>query len=102
MVARRFPRPVPVWPEETSQQRRRRHAVLQVLDSLLLEVEAHNLRHPGAPVPADLLTRLRRCGGPPARQLSGCDFIEAVFALQEPYLRAARLRWPDGRELAPA
>jgi hypothetical protein len=82
------------WSEPTWAERRERHRRLRALDRLLYAVEEHNLSAPDEPLDQPYIDLYRRLGGKlSSRQVrDGAAMIEAVFELQEPYLRIPEIR----------
>ena len=82
-------------PEEETARADRREALCE-LDGLLTQLEEVNLR--GSAIPARVLVSLRRHGVELRPRITAAELIEAVFAVQEQYMRQ-----PDGaRDSIPA
>jgi hypothetical protein len=77
------------WSPEAERNRAHRREALCELDGLLTQLEEVNLR--GGKIPTRVLVALRRRGVPYRQRVSAAELIEAVFAVQEQYIRQ-----PDG------
>jgi hypothetical protein len=73
------------WSPETEAARDERRQALCELDGLLTQLEEVNLR--GTPIPTRVLVALRRRGVAFRPRISAAELIEAVFAVQEQYMR---------------
>jgi hypothetical protein len=73
------------WPQESEETRADRRVALCELDGLLAQLEEANLR--GTPVPPRVLVSLRRRGVLFRPRVSAAELIEAIFAVQEQYMR---------------
>lgn len=71
-------------PEEEATRASRREALCE-LDGLLTQLEEVNLR--GTPIPTRVLVALRRRGVAFRPRISAAELIEAVFVVQERYMR---------------
>jgi hypothetical protein len=78
-----------VWSAEEERLRVQRRETLCELDGLLTQLEEVNLR--GGPIPTRVLVALRRRGVVFRPRTSAAELIEAVFAVQERFMRQ-----PDG------
>jgi hypothetical protein len=77
------------WSPEAERNRAHRREALCELDGLLTQLEEVNLR--GGKIPTRVLVALRRRGVPYRQRVSAAELIEAVFAVQEQFIRQ-----PDG------
>jgi hypothetical protein len=77
------------WPLEDDRVRAGRREALCELDGLLAQLEEVNLR--GGLIPTRVLVALRRRGVAFRVRVSAAELIEAIFAVQEQYMRQ-----PDG------
>ena len=77
------------WSPEAEPERVSRREALCELDGLLAQLEEVNLR--GHVIPTRVLVALRRRGVAFRPRISAAELIEAVFAVQEQYMRQ-----PDG------
>ncbi len=77
------------WTPEAEAQRASRREALCELDGLLAQLEEVNLR--GAPIPTRVLIALQRHGVALRPRTNAAELIEAVFAVQEQFMRQ-----PDG------
>ena len=75
-------------PEEEAMRSARREALCE-LDGLLTQLEEVNLR--GGVIPTRVLVSLRRKGVALRPRVNAADLIEAIFTVQEQYMRQ-----PDG------
>lgn len=73
------------WPLEEDAQRATRREALCELDGLLTQLEEINLR--GGVIPARVLVALRRRGVALRSRIGAAELIEAIFAVQEGYMR---------------
>ena len=73
------------WEEESEALRARRREALCELDGILSQLEEINLR--GREIPARVLVALRRRGVVFQPGASVAEIIEAIFAVQERYMR---------------
>jgi hypothetical protein len=71
-------------PEEEAQRAKRREALCE-LDGLLTQLEEVNLR--GGHIPTRVLVALRRRGVMFGPRVSAAELIEAIFLVQEQYMR---------------
>jgi hypothetical protein len=78
-----------VWSAEEERLRVQRRETLCELDGLLTQLEEVNLR--GGPIPTRVLVALRRRGVVFRPRTSAAELIEAVFVVQERFMRQ-----PDG------
>jgi hypothetical protein len=78
-----------VWSAEEERLRVQRRETLCELDGLLTQLEEVNLR--GGPIPTRVLVALRRRGVVFRPRTAAAELIEAVFAVQERFMRQ-----PDG------
>lgn len=77
------------WTSEDEPVRAARREALCELDGLLTQLEEINLR--GGVIPTRVLVALRRKGVTFRPRVNAADLIEAIFAVQEQYMRQ-----PDG------
>lgn len=77
------------WVDEDEEVRAHRRDVLCELDGLLTQLEEVNLR--GGSIPTRVLVALRRRGVTFRPRTSAAELIEAVFLVQERFMRQ-----PDG------
>jgi len=77
------------WPLEDDSRRASRREALCELDGLLAQLEEVNLR--GGVIPTRVLIALRRKGVAYRARVSAAELIEAIFTVQEQYMRQ-----PDG------
>jgi hypothetical protein len=77
------------WPTEIEGKRSERREALCELDGLLTQLEEINLR--GGVIPARVLVALRRRGVAFRSRVGAAELIEAIFTVQERYMRQ-----PDG------
>jgi hypothetical protein len=73
------------WTEEPEPTRVKRREALCELDGLLTQLEEVNLR--GGHIPTRVLVALRRRGVAFGPRTGPAELIEAVFAVQEQYMR---------------
>lgn len=73
------------WSPEEEDLRSSRREALCELDGLLTQLEEVNLR--GTVIPTRVLVALRRRGVMVRPRISAAELIEAVFAVQEQYMR---------------
>ena len=73
------------WVDEDEGQRAGRRDALCELDGLLTQLEEVNLR--AIPVPSRVLVTLRRHGVIARPGVSPAELIEAIFSVQEAYMR---------------
>jgi hypothetical protein len=73
------------WEDESEDGRARRREALCELDGILSHLEEINLR--GAEIPARILVKLRRQGVVCRPGITSAELIEAIFAVQERYMR---------------
>jgi len=73
------------WSPEGEVQRCKRREALCELDGLLTQLEEINLR--GGQIPTRVLVALRRHGVMVGSRVTAAELIEAVFAVQEQYMR---------------
>jgi hypothetical protein len=73
------------WSPEDEAARAGRREALCELDGLLTQLEEVNLR--GVPIPPRVLVALRRRGVAFRPRITAAELIEAVFAVQEQYMR---------------
>lgn len=73
------------WTPEGDTERAARREALCELDGLLTQLEEVNLR--GSVIPTRVLVALRRRGVAFRPRISAAELIEAVFAVQEQYMR---------------
>ena len=73
------------WSSEDDSSRAARREALCELDGLLTQLEEINLR--GGVIPTRVLVALRRRGVAFRARVSAADLIEAIFAVQEQYMR---------------
>lgn len=73
------------WTEEPEPERVRRREALCELDGLLTQLEEVNLR--GGHIPTRVIVALRRRGVTFGPRVGAAELIEAVFAVQERYMR---------------
>jgi hypothetical protein len=71
-------------PEDESERAERREALCE-LDGLLAQLEQVNLK--GGVIPPRVLVSLRRRGVVLPPRVNAADLIEAIFAVQERYMR---------------
>jgi hypothetical protein len=77
------------WSPEEEAARAKRRETLCELDGLLTQLEEVNLR--GGTIPTRVLVALRRRGVAVGPRANAADLIEAIFAVQEQFMRQ-----PDG------
>jgi hypothetical protein len=77
------------WSSEDDPARAARRESLCELDGLLTQLEEVNLR--GGVIPTRVIVALRRKGVAFRARVSAADLIEAIFTVQEQYMRQ-----PDG------
>ena len=73
------------WESEGEELRAQRRETLCELDGILSQLEEINLR--GTEIPARILVALRRRGVVFRPGISTAELIEAIFAVQERYMR---------------
>lgn len=73
------------WTEEPEDTRVKRREALCELDGLLTQLEEVNLR--GGHIPTRVLVALRRRGVMFGPRVGAAELIEAVFAVQEQFMR---------------
>jgi hypothetical protein len=73
------------WTPEDENERAERREALCELDGLLAQLEQVNLK--GGVIPPRVLVALRRRGVVFPPRVSAADLIEAIFAVQEQYMR---------------
>jgi hypothetical protein len=73
------------WEAETELKRAKRREVLCELDGILAQLEEINLR--GGKIPARVLVTLRRRGVVFHPEANAAELIEAIFAVQERFMR---------------
>ncbi len=73
------------WAAEDDDNRARRREILCELDGILGQLEEINLR--GGEIPQRVLTALRRRGITFRQHVSSAELIEAIFAVQEHFMR---------------
>ena len=73
------------WPEEPECSRDKRREALCELDGLLTQLEEINLR--GGVIPTRVIVALRRRGVTFGQRVGAAELIEAVFSVQEQYMR---------------
>ena len=73
------------WTEEPEETRAKRREALCELDGLLTQLEEVNLR--GGHIPTRVLVALRRRGVTFGARVGAAELIEAVFAVQEQFMR---------------
>lgn len=73
------------WSPEAECERERRRDALCELDGLLAQLEEVNLR--GGKIPTRVLVALQRRGVAFRPRVGAAELIEAVFAVQEQYMR---------------
>ena len=73
------------WPEERESVRANRREALCELDGLLTQLEEVNLR--GGRIPTRVMVALRRRGVAFGPRVGAAELIEAVFGVQEQYMR---------------
>ena len=73
------------WEAEDDPSRSRRREVLCELDGILAQLEEINLR--GGEIPQRVLVALRRRGVVFRPRVSSAELIEAIFLVQERYMR---------------
>jgi hypothetical protein len=73
------------WEDESEESRARRRNALCELDGVLTHLEEINLR--GGDIPARILVKLRRQGVLCRPGVTSAELIEAIFAVQERYMR---------------
>ena len=73
------------WTSEEDTVRATRREALCELDGLLTQLEEINLR--GGVIPTRVLVALRRKGVALRSRVNAADLIEAIFAVQEQYMR---------------
>jgi len=73
------------WPDESECLRAKRREALCELDGLLTQLEEVNLR--GGKIPTRVLVALRRNGVTAGPRAVPADLIEAVFSVQEQFMR---------------
>lgn len=74
-----------VWSPEEERRRAERREALCELDGLLTQLEEVNLR--GGSIPTRVLVALRRRGVVFRPRVNAAELIEAVFVVQERYMR---------------
>jgi hypothetical protein len=73
------------WSPEAELLRAKRREALCELDGLLTQLEEINLR--GGQIPTRVLVALRRRGVAFRPRMSAAELIEAIFSVQEQYMR---------------